>query len=90
ELDAAIKRFMDCTACWTPQWFNKPKFHLILHIVDHIQRFGPTITFATEVHESYNSIVCGWSINSNRMAPSRDIARRAAGLLCLRHLLSSG
>ncbi|KAG1724109.1 uncharacterized protein EDB91DRAFT_1063018 [Suillus paluster] len=90
ELNVAIKRFMDCTARWTPRWFNKPKFHLILHIVDHIRRFGPAITFATEVHESYNSIVRGWSINSNRMAPSRDIARRAAGLLRLQHLLSGG
>ncbi|KAG1803063.1 uncharacterized protein BJ212DRAFT_1304726 [Suillus subaureus] len=60
ELNAAIKRFMDCTAHWTPQWFNKLKFHLILHIVDHIWRFGPTITFATEVHKSYNNIICGW------------------------------
>ncbi|KAG1740436.1 uncharacterized protein EDB91DRAFT_1282289 [Suillus paluster] len=90
ELNVAIKRFMDCTACWTPQWFNKPKFHLILHIVDHIRRFGPVITFAMEVHKSYNSIVCGWSINSNQMALSLDIARRAAGLLRLWHLLSGG
>ncbi|KAG2369048.1 hypothetical protein BDR07DRAFT_1447877 [Suillus spraguei] len=79
---------------WMPTIDNldnyMPKFHLILHVVDHIRRFGPAITFATEVHESYNSIIRGWSINSNRMAPSRDIARRAAGLLRLRHLLSGG
>ncbi|KAG2354321.1 hypothetical protein BDR07DRAFT_1548776 [Suillus spraguei] len=79
---------------WMPTIDNlnnyMPKFHLILHIVDHIRRFGPAITFAMEVHESYNSIIRGWSINSNQMAPSHDIARRAAGLLRLRHLLSAG
>ncbi|KAG2032254.1 hypothetical protein BDR03DRAFT_874342 [Suillus americanus] len=58
--------------------------------LDDYMVFGPAITFATEVHESYNSIVHGWSINSNRMAPSQDIAQRAAGLLRLQHLLSSG
>ncbi|KAH7911093.1 hypothetical protein BJ138DRAFT_1151546 [Hygrophoropsis aurantiaca] len=90
ELKAAIKRFLDCTARWTPRWFNKPKFHLIVHLLDHIRRFGPAIIFATEGHESYNSIIRGWSVNSNRQAPSRDIAQRAAGLLRLRHLISGG
>ncbi|KAJ6559328.1 hypothetical protein B0H10DRAFT_2169448 [Mycena sp. CBHHK59/15] len=31
QLEEAIKHFLDCTCCLTLQWFNKPKFHVILH-----------------------------------------------------------
>ncbi|KAI5997805.1 hypothetical protein F5J12DRAFT_906910 [Pisolithus orientalis] len=33
---AAIDCILNCTACWTPQWFNKPKFHIICHLPHHI------------------------------------------------------
>ncbi|KIM68453.1 hypothetical protein SCLCIDRAFT_20369 [Scleroderma citrinum Foug A] len=45
-LQVAIDHFLNCTARWTPQWFNKPKFHIIHHLPDHIHRFGPAILFA--------------------------------------------
>jgi hypothetical protein len=89
-LDKAIKYFLDCTAKWTPRWFNKPKFHLILHILFHILNFGPATVFATEAQESYNAIIRAWSIHSNRQSPSHDIANHAAGLARVRHLISGG
>ncbi|KAI6137573.1 hypothetical protein BKA82DRAFT_4335007 [Pisolithus tinctorius] len=90
DLRAAIDHFLNCTARWTPRWFNKPKFHILRHLPDHIQRFGPAILFATEGFESYNAIIRDHSIHSNRQAPSRDIARGMARCNRVRHLLSSG
>ncbi|KAJ3989861.1 hypothetical protein F5890DRAFT_1561385 [Lentinula detonsa] len=75
---------------WTPRWFNKPKFHVLLHLPEHIRRFGPAILFATETFESYNAVIRGFSIHSNRQAPSRDIALEFSGLNRIRHMLSGG
>ncbi|KAJ6607457.1 hypothetical protein B0H10DRAFT_1818102, partial [Mycena sp. CBHHK59/15] len=38
NLEKAIDRFLDCTCQLTFNWFNKPKFHIILHLPAHIQR----------------------------------------------------
>ncbi|KAI6144442.1 hypothetical protein BKA82DRAFT_78165, partial [Pisolithus tinctorius] len=69
-LQVAIDHFLNCTVRWMPQWFNKPKFHIIWHLPDHICRFGPAILFATEGFESYNAVIRDHSIHSNRQAPS--------------------
>ncbi|KAF9521533.1 hypothetical protein CPB83DRAFT_865442 [Crepidotus variabilis] len=90
KLEAAINHFLDCVARWTPQWFNKQKFHLLLHLPKHIRRFGPAILFATEIYESFNAIIRAWSIHSNRLAPSRDIGHHAASLAQIRHILRGG
>ncbi|KAK7464119.1 hypothetical protein VKT23_006283 [Stygiomarasmius scandens] len=78
DLKAVIDYFLDCTCRLTPRWFNKPKFHVLLHLPEHIKRFGPAMLFATEGFESYNAIIRASSIHSNRHAPSKDIAHRMA------------
>ncbi|EED83930.1 predicted protein [Postia placenta Mad-698-R] len=77
-LEKEIQHFMLCMARWTIRWFNKPKFHIFLHLVEHIRRFGPTILFATEAFESFNAV------------PSRDIAHAFAQGNRVRHLMSGG
>ena len=77
-------------AQWTPRWFNKPKYHILLHLVEHIRQYGPAILFATENFESHNAIIRGKSVHSNRHAPSLDIARQFAQYNRIRHLLSGG
>lgn len=88
KLTAAIDNFLACAARWTPRWFNKPKFHVLVHLVAHIRRFGPAIIFATEGFESFNAVIRAKSVHSNRHAPSRDIARAFAQGNRVRHLLS--
>ncbi|KAF8144692.1 hypothetical protein K438DRAFT_1902947 [Mycena galopus ATCC 62051] len=90
QLDSAIKHFLDCTCGVTLQWFNKPKFHVILHLPAHVRRFGPAMLFATEGFESFNAIIRSASVHSNRHAPSLDIATRMARGNRVRHLLSQG
>lgn len=89
-LDHEIQHFLLCAARWTIRWFNKPKFHILVHLSEHIRRFGPAILFATEGFESYNAIIRAKSVHSNRHAPSRDIARAFAQSNRVRHLLSGG
>jgi hypothetical protein len=90
QLKNAIRVFIARTAHWTPRWFNKPKFHILLHIIEDIRRFGPAILFATEGFEAFNAVIRNKSIHSNRQAPSRDIARAFAHGSRIRHLLSGG
>ena len=89
-MDSEIEGFLLRTALWTNQWFNKPKFHIFIHLTCHIRRFGPAILFATEAFESFNAIIRAKSIHSNRQAPSRDIALAFAQANHIRHLLSGG
>ncbi|KAF7358543.1 hypothetical protein MVEN_00905200 [Mycena venus] len=89
-LTKEIDHFLLCAAKWTSRWFNKPKFHIFLHLPTHIRRFGPAILFATEAFESFNAIIRAKSVHSNRHAPSRDIAHAFAQGNRIRHLLSGG
>ncbi|KAI0782792.1 hypothetical protein C8Q75DRAFT_795782 [Abortiporus biennis] len=89
-LESAIDYFLNCTARWTPRWFNKPKFHIIQHLPPHVRRFGPAPLFATEAFESFNAVIRSQSVHSNRQAPSRDIGRGLAQCNRTRHLLSGG
>ncbi|KIJ48333.1 hypothetical protein M422DRAFT_106965, partial [Sphaerobolus stellatus SS14] len=89
-LKTAIDRFLLCTANWTPRWFNKPKFHILFHLPEHIRCFGPVILFATEAFETFNAVIRESSIRSSRQAPSRDIGRGLAHANRICHLLSGG
>ncbi|RDB27987.1 hypothetical protein Hypma_002121 [Hypsizygus marmoreus] len=89
-LEKEITNFLLCAARWTNRWFNKPKFHILVHLVDHIRQFGPAILFATEAFESFNAIIRAKSVHSNRHAPSRDIAYGFAQGNRIRHILSHG
>ena len=90
RLKDAIDDFLAATALWTTQWFNKPKFHLFAHLLDHILRFGPATLYSTEAFGSYNFVIRLCSVNLNKYAPSLDIARSFSHLHAVRHLLSGG
>src|ERR1700742_4989503 len=90
QLRNAVMCFLQASTIWNLLWTLKPKFHLTLHLPTSIEDHGPASTTATEVFESYNAIIRGWSIHSNRLAPSRDIARAAARWNRVRHIMSGG
>ncbi|KAK7016987.1 hypothetical protein VNI00_018785 [Paramarasmius palmivorus] len=89
-LEQEIQNFLVYAAKWSVRWFNKPKFHILVHLPDHIRRFGPAILFATEAFESYNAVIRCKSTHSNRQAPSRDIAFAFAQTNRLRHAVCGG
>ncbi|KAJ7308592.1 hypothetical protein DFH08DRAFT_944451 [Mycena albidolilacea] len=90
RLKNAVLDFLTATALWNTQWFNKPKFHLFVHLVEHIRRFGPLILYATESFESFNLVIHLCSIHSTKHAPSVDIATAFSHLHVIRHLVSGG
>ncbi|KAI8826980.1 uncharacterized protein EV422DRAFT_502697 [Fimicolochytrium jonesii] len=71
-------------------FFNKHKFHIILHFPESIRRFGPARLYASEKFEAYNPIMRGHSVHSNRQSPSKDIGQRFARYQTLRHVFSGG
>lgn len=81
--------FLLKTTQWNYQWFNKPKFHILVHLPNHICRFGPAVLFAMELFELYNAVICGKSIHSNWLALSRDIGLAFAQGNRIQHILSS-
>ncbi|KAG0151479.1 hypothetical protein CROQUDRAFT_36863, partial [Cronartium quercuum f. sp. fusiforme G11] len=59
------------------RWTNKPKFHILLHLVMSVDLFGPPALFATQTLESYNAITHKASVLSNQQAPGWDIGNTA-------------
>ncbi|KAF8597802.1 hypothetical protein BDV93DRAFT_595834 [Ceratobasidium sp. AG-I] len=90
ELEARIDALLMATVMCNPQWFNKPQFHVLIHLPSHVRRFGPPILFATETFESYNFVTRLRSIHSNRQAPSADIGASFSLMRAIRHLVSGG
>ncbi|KAJ7127605.1 hypothetical protein C8R44DRAFT_597681, partial [Mycena epipterygia] len=75
---------------WNTQWFNKPKFHLFVHLVPHNRRFGPLILYATETFESFILVIRLRSVHSTKHPPSLDIGASFAHLHAIQHLVSGG
>ncbi|KAG1784909.1 uncharacterized protein HD556DRAFT_1314704 [Suillus plorans] len=79
NLTTSINNFLACTARWTPRWFNKPKFYVLLHVVDHIRRFGPAALFATEAFESFNAVIRAKTSNPSSDKPPDAINIKVVG-----------
>ena len=83
-----IRIFLHHTIKISARWANKPKFHMLLHLPESIERFGPPSLFATEKFESFNKILRLDSIHTNRHSPGRDIAISFVNFQSLRLILS--
>jgi hypothetical protein len=82
---------LDITAQNAPSiLLTKAKFHILVHIIDNLWRFGPAPLYATERYEAFNSVLRTALVLSNRQAPSRDAASRFAGYDRVKHLLTGG
>jgi hypothetical protein len=85
-----IQKFLFYIIRTTAQWINKPKFHMLVHLPESIERFGPASLFATEKFESYNGVLRNASVHSNRQSPGKDIAITFGNYKVLRHLICGG
>lgn len=66
------------------------KYHILVHLIDHIKRFGPAAGFNEERYEAFHLVVRSASLLSNRRAPSRDIGLRLEYQECMKHIISGG
>ncbi|KAF8492908.1 hypothetical protein JB92DRAFT_3084990 [Gautieria morchelliformis] len=69
---------------------NKAKLHILVHLPEDVEWFGPPIRYATEVFECFNHIFRMCSVLSNHHAPGRDIARKCSSLEHMKHIMSGG
>ncbi|KAF8488776.1 hypothetical protein JB92DRAFT_3249859 [Gautieria morchelliformis] len=69
---------------------DKGKLHILSHLPDDVERFGPAIRYATEVFECFNHVFRMCSVLSNHQAPGRDIARKCSSMEHVKHLMSGG
>ncbi|KAH9820476.1 hypothetical protein DFH28DRAFT_1217996 [Melampsora americana] len=90
QIRILINNFLCDTIRDNAQWVNKPKFHMLIHLTDSMERFGPACLFATEKFEQFNGVLRGCSIHSNRQSPGRDVATTFTTYRLLRVLLSGG
>ncbi|PCH45012.1 hypothetical protein WOLCODRAFT_91104 [Wolfiporia cocos MD-104 SS10] len=60
-LEQEMRYFILCAARWSIRWFNKPKFHIFLHLVDHIRRFGPAIFVHSNRHAPSRDIALAFA-----------------------------
>ena len=69
---------------------DKMKLHILTHLPEDIQRFGPAGLYIVEGFEGWNRIWRLCSILSNHHSPSRDIAIKLCKAERIKHLLSGG
>ncbi|KAF8501217.1 hypothetical protein JB92DRAFT_2741767, partial [Gautieria morchelliformis] len=69
---------------------DKGKLHILWHLPDDVERFGPAIRYATEVFECFNHVFRMCSVLSNHQAPGHDIARKCSSMEHVKHLMSGG
>lgn len=69
---------------------TRPKFHILLHLLAFIRRFGTAVIFSTERFKSFNKVFRSCSILSNKLSPSFDILTRFLHLEQVKHIASGG
>ncbi|KAJ6508188.1 hypothetical protein C8R45DRAFT_815921 [Mycena sanguinolenta] len=91
DLAVAIDNVLDRWAIVDPTKITqKYKLHVLSPIPSGVRRFGPSILFATEIFECWNSVFRLCSVLSNHQAPSLDIATTLADMERFKHQVSGG
>lgn len=91
DLGVLIANVLDIWAKVDPnRIIDKMKLHVITHLPEDIQRFGPACLYIVEGFEGWNRIWRLCSILSNHHSPSRDIAIKLCKAERIKHLLSGG
>ncbi|KAH8107680.1 hypothetical protein BXZ70DRAFT_884608 [Cristinia sonorae] len=91
DLEVLLANVLDVWAVIDPERIiQKPKLHILPHILDDIRNFGPAIIYSTEIFECWNAIFRMCSVLSNHHAPSHDIAEALANLERFKHQVSGG
>ncbi|KAJ7850524.1 hypothetical protein B0H14DRAFT_3664811 [Mycena olivaceomarginata] len=91
DLTVAIDNVLNWWAIVDPTKITqKYKLHVLPHLPSAVRRFGPSVLFATEIFECWNTVFRLCSVLSNHQAPSLDIATTLADMECFKHQVSGG
>ncbi|CAD6890820.1 unnamed protein product, partial [Tilletia caries] len=89
-LSAIMAFYSSAAASFPSQVAAKPKYNIMLHMIENIDQFGPPKGFSAERYEAFNAVIRKASICSNRSAPSKDILQRVQDQELIRHVVSAG
>ncbi|KAJ7778812.1 hypothetical protein DFH07DRAFT_865489 [Mycena maculata] len=91
DLEVLVDNLLDIWGLIDPnRILVKGKLHTISHLPDDARRFGPSIIYATEMFECWNTVFRLCSIFSNHLSPSHDIAVTLADMERFKHMVSGG
>ncbi|KAI0747423.1 hypothetical protein BC629DRAFT_1685614 [Irpex lacteus] len=91
DVEVLIGNLLDIWSTIEPsRILQKPKLHILRHIVSDIRNHGPAILYSTEIFECWNAIFRLCSVLSNHHAPSLDIASTMVDLERFKHQVSGG
>ncbi|XP_028418045.1 uncharacterized protein LOC114542821 [Dendronephthya gigantea] len=90
NITALMEQTIECISEVHPEFMQKQKFHMLLHLQDDMRNYGPPIGFCTERFEAFNSIIRQLNIFSYRQASSKDIGEKFAKRHQLKFLISGG
>ncbi|KAJ6545514.1 hypothetical protein B0H19DRAFT_1212296 [Mycena capillaripes] len=91
DLTVAIDNVLDRWAIVDPTKITqKYKLHALPHLPSAVRRFGPSVLFATEIFECWNTVFRLCSVLSNHQAPTLDIATTLADMERFKHQVSGG
>lgn len=91
DIDIAVANVLDVWAKVNPNHITtRIKLHVLTHLRDDVQRFGPPALYEVEAFESSNQVFRKCSILSNHHAPSHDIATTMARMERFKHIISGG
>jgi hypothetical protein len=84
-----ISNVLDSFDLVDPAWIlDKGKLHILTHLPEDVECFGPAIRYATEVFECFNHIFHMCSVLSNHQAPGHDLTCKCSSLEHIEHILS--
>ncbi|KAJ6576116.1 hypothetical protein DFH09DRAFT_1078464 [Mycena vulgaris] len=89
DLEVLINNVLDLWGLIDPnRILVKGKLHALTHLGEDARRFGPSVLYATEIFECWNSIFRLCSILPNHLSPSHDIAVTLADMERFKHMSS--
>ncbi|KAL0097660.1 hypothetical protein J3Q64DRAFT_1630084, partial [Phycomyces blakesleeanus] len=98
EVDSAVRSLIEAlhkydTNCKHKKhafYTSKPKVHLLTHLPEDLQRFGPALNYKTKKGEQFNKHICEHLFHTNRMNTSKDICLKFGKQYMTSHIIDGG
>ncbi|XP_052075508.1 uncharacterized protein LOC127712964 [Mytilus californianus] len=90
EMREAIREYHQLIILHAPKLTNKVKTHLLLHVIEDIERHGPPSAYVEDGFERNHGNIRDCIFNQNQKARSRDTSVQFAKQLLCSHVVTGG